>query len=291
VTEITYCGSDGCSLYATVVEAVGTSTAGGDRPVVVLMHGGGPDHRSLIPLAQHLADLSTVVLPDVRGYGRSVCPDPARHTWGQYAADVVALLDRLGVRQAVVGGAGLGGTIAMRAAVAYPDRVRALVLVSVEDIEDDEKKAAEVAFMDAFAARVRAEGIEAAWKPILPDLAPVIGAMVREAIPRSDPASVAAAAAATARSAASRNLRSSPRRHWSSPASTTGIRPRSRSNSPASCRTGTSLPWRSRPTSTRPTTSPASSPRRSEASSSTSWPTVEADIAGPPLTSAFPLIV
>jgi 3-oxoadipate enol-lactonase len=194
VTHTTFRASDGCLLCATVVDT-GAVPTGGERPVVVLMHGGGPDHRSLIPLARQLADRHTIILPDVRGYGRSVCTDSARHAWGQYAADVVALLDHLGVRRAVVGGAGLGGTIALRAAVAYPDRVRALILVSVEDIEDDEKKAAEVAFMDAFAARVRAEGIEAAWKPILPDLAPVIGAMVREAIPRSDPASVAAAAA------------------------------------------------------------------------------------------------
>jgi pimeloyl-ACP methyl ester carboxylesterase len=94
-----------------------------------------------------------------------------------------------------VGGAGLGTTISLRTAVAYPDRVQALVLISVEDIEDDEAKQVEIAFMDAFAARVRAEGIEAAWESILPNLAPIIGAMVRDAIPRSDPESIAAAAA------------------------------------------------------------------------------------------------
>jgi pimeloyl-ACP methyl ester carboxylesterase len=104
-------------------------------------------------------------------------------------------LDHLGVRRAAVGGAGLGTIITLRAALAHPDRVGAAVLISVEDIEDDEKKEAEIEFMDAFAARVRAEGIEAAWEPILKDLAPVIGAMVREAIRRSDPASIAAAAA------------------------------------------------------------------------------------------------
>jgi pimeloyl-ACP methyl ester carboxylesterase len=71
----------------------------------------------------------------------------------------------------------------------------ALVLISVEDIEDDEAKQAEIAFMDAFANRVRTQGIEAAWEPILRDLPPVIGAMVRDAIPRSNPASIAAAAA------------------------------------------------------------------------------------------------
>ena len=83
----------------------------------------------------------------------------------------------------------------MRTAVAYPDRVRALVLISVEDIEDDEAKQDEIAFLDAFADRVRTEGIEAAWEPILQDFPPIVGAMVREAIPRSDPASIAAAAA------------------------------------------------------------------------------------------------
>lgn len=94
-----------------------------------------------------------------------------------------------------MGGAGLGATVTLRAALARPDRFRAAVLISVEDVEDDERKEEEIAFLDAFAARVRAEGIEAAWEPILKDLAPVIGDMVRDAIPRSDPASVAAAAA------------------------------------------------------------------------------------------------
>lgn len=195
MTEFTYRGSDGWPLYATTVgPAVGTA-AGGENPVLVLLHGGGPDHHSLVPMARQLADRYAVVLPDVRGYGRSVCPDPARHTWSRYADDVIALLDHLGVRRAVVGGAGLGTTITLRAALAHPERVSALVLISVEDIEDDEKKEAEIEFLDAFAARVRAEGIEAAWEPILKDLAPIIGAMVRDAIPRSDPASIAAAAA------------------------------------------------------------------------------------------------
>lgn len=189
LNEITYRGGDGWLLHAV---AVGPAREG---PPLVLLHGGGPDHHSLVPLARRLADLRTVVLPDIRGYGRSVCTDPGRHTWGQYAADVISLLDHLGAARAVVGGAGLGTTITLRTALAYPERVHAAVLISVEDIEDDESKQAEVAFMDAFASRVRAEGIGAAWAPILETLPPVIGAMVRDAIPRSDPASIAAAAA------------------------------------------------------------------------------------------------
>jgi pimeloyl-ACP methyl ester carboxylesterase len=195
LTEFTYRSSDDWPLIATTISLEEKPTANGELPVLVLLHGGGPDHRSLVPLARLLADHATVLLPDVRGYGRSVCTDPARHTWAQYADDVIALLDHLGVRRAVVGGAGLGGTITLRAALAHPDRVRAAIVIGLEDIEDDEKKEAEIAFLDAFADRVRAHGIEAAWEPILKDLAPVIGTMVRDAIPRSDPASIAAAAA------------------------------------------------------------------------------------------------
>ena len=190
---LTYRGNDGWPLFAFVEER--PERPGGRDTPLVLLHGGGPDHQMFVPLARELADLHSVVLPDVRGYGRSICPEPARHTWSQYADDVVSLLDHIGVERAIVGGAGLGTTIALRTAVTYPERTHALVLISVEDIEDDEKKTAEIAFMDAFADRVRTQGIEAAWAPILDDLAPVIGALVRDAIPRSDPASIAAAAA------------------------------------------------------------------------------------------------
>ena len=137
----------------------------------------------------------------------------ASSTSDHYAEDVIALLDHLGVRRAVVGGAGIGTTITLRAALAHPKRVGALVLVSVEDIEDDEKKEAEVAFLDAFAARVRVEGLEAAWEPILENRAPVIGAMVREVIPPTLPASPPRRRlAATAPSARSSSSRPSPRR-------------------------------------------------------------------------------
>lgn len=194
VNAFTYRAYDGLPLHAASLRSPGPEAVGG-VPVLVLLHGGGPDHQSLVPLAERLGDLCTVVLPDVRGYGRSVCADPSRHTWAQYAEDLIAMLDHLAVRRAIVGGAGLGATITLRAAVAHPERFLGAVLISVEDIEGDEQKQAEIAFMDAFAARVRAEGVHAAWAPILDDLAPVIGAMVRDAIPRSDPASIAAAAA------------------------------------------------------------------------------------------------
>jgi pimeloyl-ACP methyl ester carboxylesterase len=184
--DFVYRGNDGCRLYATTL---------GHGPALILLHGGGPDRYSLLPLARRLEDAFTVVLPDVRGYGRSVCTDPDRHTWAQYADDLGALLDHLGLRRAALGGTGLGGTITLRTAAALPERIRAAVVISMEDIEDDAAKEAETAMLQAFAGRVQEQGIAAAWEPTLPMLAPVIEALVREAIPRSDPASIAAACA------------------------------------------------------------------------------------------------
>lgn len=192
IIDIFYSGPDGWPLYAALVDPYHRLPT---SDVVVLMHGGGPDHQSLIPLAHRLCDRHAVVLPDVRGYGRSPCDDKGKHTWTTYAADMIALLDHLKVESAIVGGAGLGATITLRTARAYRARVKAAILISVEDIEDDEAKVAETAFMREFATRVREEGLYAAWAPILPNLAPVIREMVYDAIPRSNAASIAAAAA------------------------------------------------------------------------------------------------
>ncbi|WP_351228153.1 alpha/beta hydrolase [Streptomyces sp. NPDC002133] len=180
-----YHGSDGCSLHAATL---------GTGPALILLHGGGPDHHSLVPLARRLAESYTIVLPDVRGYGRSVCTDPGRHTWAQYADDIAALLGHLGLDSVALGGTGLGGTITLRAAAAHPERIRAAVVMSVDDIEDAAKEP-ETAMMESFAERVLQEGIDAAWKAVLPDLAPVIRNLVRDAMTRSDPASIAAACA------------------------------------------------------------------------------------------------
>lgn len=194
ITEFTYFDGDNWPLYANCFQRTAALDAARSVPVVILLHGGGPDHHSLIPLAKQLAENHAVILPDVRGYGKSVCTDVSLHNWSQYACDVIALMDNLSCHGAIIGGAGLGSTISLRAALSSPDRVKGLILISVEDIEDDNAKNEEIAFMENFAKRVKELGITKAWEPILPHLVPVIQSMVQEAIPRMNPESIAAAA-------------------------------------------------------------------------------------------------
>lgn len=64
---------------------------------------------------------------DKRGHGLSECPD-SPYSMDALVADAEALLDALGVRNAVVVGLSIGGLIAQGLAAKRPDRVRALVL-------------------------------------------------------------------------------------------------------------------------------------------------------------------
>ncbi len=70
-----------------------------------------------------------VVLLDLLGHGQSEKPvQPSAHRMDLYAQHVLALLDELGVDQAVLGGISLGTNVSLLAAAQAPERVRGLVL-------------------------------------------------------------------------------------------------------------------------------------------------------------------
>ena len=69
---------------------------------------------------------------DLRGYGDSQKPETG-FTIAQFSKDLIALADALGIQKPVWLGVSMGGMILQRLALDYPDRVRALVLVSTTD--------------------------------------------------------------------------------------------------------------------------------------------------------------
>jgi pimeloyl-ACP methyl ester carboxylesterase len=67
---------------------------------------------------------------DVRGHGETrPLGDVSKLTFATLADDLIALLDHMGIKQAVFGGISLGAAIAVNVALRYPERVLALVLV------------------------------------------------------------------------------------------------------------------------------------------------------------------
>jgi pimeloyl-ACP methyl ester carboxylesterase len=66
---------------------------------------------------------------DMRGHGRTYpLGDVEKLSMAALAADLVALLDHLDIREAVVGGVSLGSAVAVTVALHFPNRVRGLVL-------------------------------------------------------------------------------------------------------------------------------------------------------------------
>lgn len=66
---------------------------------------------------------------DMRGHGRTACPEDISHySQAQTEDDMAALLDHLEIDQAVIAGHSLGGFMSLAFNVAHPDRVKALVL-------------------------------------------------------------------------------------------------------------------------------------------------------------------
>jgi 3-oxoadipate enol-lactonase len=99
------------------------------RPWLVLIQGMGFDHHGWEPVLRKLRRHFRLVLVDNRGSGRSDLPTGSFGV-ADMAGDVVAALDGAGVRKAHMMGVSLGGMVAQELAVAYPERVDGLVLVS-----------------------------------------------------------------------------------------------------------------------------------------------------------------
>jgi pimeloyl-ACP methyl ester carboxylesterase len=103
----------------------------GDGPrVTVLLHGLLLNQRMHVPLARALAERGNrIVTLDLRGHGRSDrSPDMWHYGMGFFARDVIALLDHLGVDQAVVGGTSLGANVTLEVAAAAPERLRGMLV-------------------------------------------------------------------------------------------------------------------------------------------------------------------
>jgi pimeloyl-ACP methyl ester carboxylesterase len=109
-------------------------------PAVILLHGFPYDIHTYADVAPILAAKGCrVVVPYLRGYGETRFRDDATPRSGEQAAlgaDVIALIDALGIKRAVFAGHNWGGRAATVAAALWPDRCAGLVTVNSYLIQD-----------------------------------------------------------------------------------------------------------------------------------------------------------
>ncbi|MFJ6213805.1 alpha/beta hydrolase [Streptomyces sp. NPDC092296] len=97
-------------------------------PVVLALHGITANALSWARVADHLRGRVTLVAPDLRGRaGSSALPGP--YGIDAHAADVAALAEALGLRDAVLTGHSMGAFVAALTAVRHPERFGSLLLV------------------------------------------------------------------------------------------------------------------------------------------------------------------
>ena len=121
----------------------------GPDPLVCL-HGITAQHRAFNAAARLLGPSRGLVGVDLRGRGDSDKPDSG-YGLETHASDVIRVIDHLGLDDAVLLGHSMGAFVALKTALAYPDHVRALVLLdggwprvesSLEEMTEEEKEEA-----------------------------------------------------------------------------------------------------------------------------------------------------
>ncbi len=101
---------------------------GGEGPVVVLLHGYAENSDSWAPLAKDLMKDHTVVVPDLRGIGRSSRPESGYDKKTE-AKDIRAVIVALGFDRTAVVAHDIGNMVAYAYAAMYPDKVERLVVM------------------------------------------------------------------------------------------------------------------------------------------------------------------
>jgi len=150
----------------------GSST---DTPVLAL-HGWMDNAASFSPLAAYLPGVQLLAL-DLPGHGASDHrPQGARYHLMDYAPAVLEAADALGLASMLIMGHSLGGAIAGLAAVAAPDRVRAMVLIEgVGPVSEPEAKLPG-RLRDSVAGYAKVRG---KVSPVYPDLETLVTARAR----------------------------------------------------------------------------------------------------------------
>jgi lipase len=124
--------------------------AGGGPDPVVCLHGITAQHRAFNAAARYLEPSRGLVGVDLRGRGDSDKPTSG-YSLEAHAADVIRVLDHLDLQSAVLAGHSMGGFVALKTALMFPERVRALVLLdggwprvesTTEELTEEEKQEA-----------------------------------------------------------------------------------------------------------------------------------------------------
>lgn len=119
-----------------------------DAEVIVLLHGYAASKDNWMLYAPLLARQYRVICPDLPGFGESSRTLDADHTINAQVSRLKAFLDAVGVERCHIGGNSMGGYIALKFAMDFPDRVISLGLFANAGVSGAEKTDLQAKLMD-----------------------------------------------------------------------------------------------------------------------------------------------
>lgn len=103
---------------------------GSKGPFILLSHGYSATAQMWRGQIAALSANHRLILWDMRGHGQSEYPeDQALYTEEATVADMLAILDAVGAKKAIVGGLSLGGYMSLSFYASHPERVLALLII------------------------------------------------------------------------------------------------------------------------------------------------------------------
>ncbi|MEU9099170.1 alpha/beta hydrolase [Streptomyces sp. NPDC048361] len=172
----------------------------GTGSALLLIHGHPFDRTMWAPQIEEFSRTHRVIAPDLRGYGGAPAA-PGTTLLGDFAADVLALADALGVERFTLGGLSMGGQIVMECYRLFPERIEGLLLADTfPAAETPEGRVAR----DAMAEHLVREGMagyaeEVLDKMVAPYAPESVRAHVRRMMTATHPEGAAAALRGRAR--------------------------------------------------------------------------------------------
>lgn len=132
---------EGFSRYRIPVNGIEINLVlGGSGPPLLLLHGYPQTHVMWHKVAPALARDFTVVVPDLRGYGDSSKPpgDPRHELYAKrtMAADMVAVMSRLGFESFFLAGHDRGARVSHRLSLDHGERVKRVALLDIIPTRD-----------------------------------------------------------------------------------------------------------------------------------------------------------
>jgi 3-oxoadipate enol-lactonase len=132
-------------------------------PVVAFSNSLGTTLEMWDALVPALRGRYRVLRYDTRGHGRSGVVDRPAEIW-DLAADLAGLLEALGVARAHVVGLSLGGAVAQELALARPERVRSLALLSTFATQTPRSRALLEAWRSLYPVAIAEPRLRKAWE-------------------------------------------------------------------------------------------------------------------------------